>query len=113
MLIVALFVEVQVARLVRLPRLLLTPNVEEAWRADEMLRARQINAAQAMQWIVLGSLALAQARLLAWNIPRDSPALTVLGLCANLVFLMGICLLPLSGRLGGRTTGWPWGRAPV
>lgn len=108
MLVVALVVEVQIARLVRLPRLLITPDVEEAWRADEMLRARQINAAQAMQWIVLGSLASAQVRLLGWNIPRDSPAPTVLGLCANLLFFVGVCLLPLSGRLGGHTTGWPW-----
>ena len=115
--------EVIMARLARLPRLLLIANPQTAQRADNLLRAMSIGQLQGLTLAAIGYLGVAQGFILqqffgqlgvtshGWNTGAliFAPELVfpfAIGLAGNLLPM-------LAGRVGGSISGWPWRPVPI
>lgn len=110
--------EMVMARIARLPRLLLISTLQTAQRADNLLRAITIGQLQGLLFAVIGYLGMAQGFILLQYYGRLSvtpqgwspsallftPALLV----PLIVGLGGFVLQTLNGRVGGSISGWPW-----
>lgn len=106
------------ARIARVPRLLLTSQPHTAQRADDLLRALTIGALQGMELVVIGSLGAAQNSLVMANLWQSgfwqlgsrpySSLLDLEFLFSMVVMGSGFLLSACVGRIGGRISGWPW-----
>ncbi len=109
--------EVVMARIARLPRLLLIANPQIAQRADNLLRAMTIGQVQGFVFAVIGYLSVAQGFILQQffrqiTTPQGWRPYGIL-FTLELVFpwmvgLAGLTLPMLAGSIGGKITGWPW-----
>lgn len=110
--------EVVMARIARLPRLLLTSNPHTAQRADNLLRAMTVGRVLGNELAAIGSLGVAQWIIMGAYVgptltsPGGWPSAALLFaaafLFAGAVALGGLSLPVLVGRIGGKISGWPW-----
>lgn len=110
--------EIVMARIARLPRLLLTPNPQTAQRADNLLRAMTIGMLQGFVFIVIGFLAFVYGNIVVeyfwqvgfWHIDSRplSPFPDLESFFGGVIGLIGFLLPALTGRIGGKISGWPW-----
>jgi hypothetical protein len=110
--------EIVMARVAKLPRLLLTSNPQTAQRADNLLRAMTISTVQGLELAVIGYLGIAQWNMIVqyfwqvgfWHIGTrpDSSFLDLLFFFAFAAELIGLGLPCLASRIGGHISRWPW-----
>ena len=115
--------EAVMARLARLPRLLLIANPQTAQRADNLLRAMAIGQIQGLVLAAIGYLGVAQGFILLQIIEQvsvtsqgwNTGALLFLSefVFPFIVGIVGFSLPMLAGRIGGSISGWPWRPVPI
>jgi hypothetical protein len=98
--------------LTRLPPLHLSDDAILAARADRLMFPRIIQALVGVECGIIGIMALLQFFLLppAYLSDQSNLPLTACLVLAGLGGLMVGLVNGLYGRLGGKVTGWPWGR---
>lgn len=111
MCLVLLLTEIQIGRVVALPRLLLLSSPEKAQQIDNLFRAKVIGELQSFAFLSLSyfgvlTFVLIQAALSKAAGPTQ--IVTVIALLLWIALFIGAAVS--KGRLGGKISGWPWQR---
>jgi len=112
MVVVTILAEILVRWIARLPRLLIIPDPKMAQRADDILRATTIGVLQSLQIILIGVMGSAQWNILNWHLPGTftGTAFHLLLIVTDVYFFTGLAFYFFQGHIGGRLSGWPWGK---
>lgn len=115
MLLAFVVIELLSRRIATFSRTLITANPTLARQVDDMFRARVIGELQGDRLIVVGYLAGVQSYLLLAAVTSHVPLyvhnILLMSVWAmSLTILLGLLGYVLTGKLGGKVTGWPWKR---